>query len=110
MSIASRVLILRNGASEVEVPIVLDAPVAVDRSWACRCEIGWPEGAKTRTAWGADSLQAMVIALQMIGTDIYTSTHHHDGRLIFEEAGQGYGIPVPGNLRDLLVGRDAMAV
>ena len=57
-------------------------------------------------AWGIDSVQAILLALQMIGADIYTSSYHKSGHLMFEEAGQGYGFPVPESLRDLLVGND----
>ena len=46
-------------------------------------------------AWGIDSVQAILLALQMIGADIYTSSYHKSGHLMFEEAGQGYGFPVP---------------
>jgi hypothetical protein len=105
--IATRCLTLRQSGSEIEVPIAIYAPELVDRSWVCKYEIGWPEGTKVKASWGADSLQAIVIALQMIGTDIYTSHYYQDGQLIFEKPGRGYGIPVPGNLRDLLVGDDA---
>ena len=39
-------------------------------------------------AWGIDSVQAILLALQMIGADIYTSSYHKSGHLMFEEAGQ----------------------
>ncbi len=57
-------------------------------------------------AWGIDSVQAILLAFQMIGADLYTSSYHKSGQLIFQEPGQGYGFPVPENLRDLLIGND----
>jgi hypothetical protein len=56
---------------------------------------------------GADSVQALLIALQMIGTNIYTSSYHESGDLFWGAAGKGYGFPVSANMRGLLVGDDA---
>jgi hypothetical protein len=52
-------------------------------------------------------MQALVLALEAIGSDIYTSSYHKAGALFFEAPGKGYGFPVPITLRDLLVGDDA---
>ena len=58
-------------------------------------------------ASGLDSTQAIVIALQMIGAEIYTSNYHKSGKLFWETPGKGYGFPIAPNLRDLLIGDDA---
>lgn len=55
---------------------------------------------------GFDSAQALLLALQMIGTDLYTSTYHKAGLIFFQEPGKGYGFPVPATIRDLYVGED----
>jgi hypothetical protein len=55
---------------------------------------------------GVDSVQSLLLAFQMIGADLYTSSYHKSGRLMFDEPGQGYGFPVPNSLRDLLIGDD----
>jgi Domain of unknown function (DUF6968) len=108
MEIASRTLILRNGKDHIEIPIRMFTPKQQEpRAWSCRYEIDWPEGKEIREAWGVDSIQAMFLALQAIGSDIYTSTYHRSGNLYFEAPGRGYGFPVPVSLRDLLVGDDA---
>jgi len=52
-------------------------------------------------------VQALVIALKLVGTELYTSEAHAGGRLRWETEGGGYGFPVPGTIRDLLVGDDA---
>lgn len=51
-------------------------------------------------------MQAFYQALKLIGTDLYTSNEHADGKLRWEKSGGGYGFPVPRNLRSLLVGDD----
>lgn len=57
-------------------------------------------------AFGVDSVQAILLAFQMIGAEVYTSGHHKSGRLMFDEPGQGYGFPVADSLRHLLIGND----
>ena len=56
---------------------------------------------------GVDALQALVLTLQMIGAEIYSSSYHREGRLRVYPTETGYGFPVPRSLRDLLVGVDA---
>ena len=105
--IATRALKLRSRGADIEIPIRLFAPRRSDHGdWFCRYEIDWPESTEIRNAWGVDSMQAIVIALQMIGSDLYTSTYHKSGDLMFERPGRGYGFPVPSNIRDLLIGDD----
>jgi len=55
---------------------------------------------------GVDALQALMIALQMIGVQIYTSSYHYDGALRAYEGQEGYGFPVSRNVRDMLIGVD----
>lgn len=56
---------------------------------------------------GNDSMQALILAIHMIGAQLYASEAHEAGRL--RDPGNpkgGYGFPVPNGLRDLLVGSD----
>jgi hypothetical protein len=106
MMIATRVLKLRSGGKEIEIPIRLFAPQRGEGGWFCRYEIDWPDNKRIRDAWGVDSVQAVVIGLQMIGADVYTSSYHKSGNLMFEGPARGYGFPVPSSLRDLLIGDD----
>ncbi len=64
------------------------------------------EGSAQRWGTGSDAVQALLIALQMIGSEIYASAHHAAGRLVWLEPGHGYGFPVSNNVRDLLIGDD----
>jgi hypothetical protein len=108
MMIASRNLKVRNSDGEVELPISVFAPEQHDDgAWSCRYEIGWPEGTKTASAWGADGVQALLIAFSMIGTELYSSSYHKSGQLMLGALGNGYGFPVPASLRHLLEGDDA---
>jgi len=104
--IATRTLALQADAGNVEIPIRLFAPEQGEDAWICRLEINWPEGKYERWAAGEDAVQALLHALQMIGVIIYTSAHHKSGKLMWYEAGTGYGFPVTNNCRDLLIGDD----
>jgi uncharacterized protein DUF6968 len=105
--IAERLLNLKEGGRTVEVPVRILAPEREKQAWSCRYEILWPDGTRIATARGIDSAQAILVALQMIGAELYTSDHHKAGRLMFDEPGRGYGFPLVQNLRDLLIGDDA---
>ena len=104
--IGARILQLTTPSGDVDVPITISAPEGSGRTWSCAFEIGWPSGSRRREAHGVDAVQALGLALQMIGTILYTSNEHADGLLRWEKAGHGYGFPVPKNLRPLLVGSD----
>ena len=104
--IAGRLLILRSAKHEAEIPIQIFAPEKQEVDWICRFEIGWPDGKLERYASGIDAVQALLLALHMIGAQIYASDHHASGNLVWLEPGFGYGFPVPASIRDLLVGND----
>ena len=105
--IAERQLKLNDRGGTVDVSVRVFAPEREARSWSCLYEISWPDGKRTAKAHGADSTQALLVALQMIGAELYTSDHHKAGRLMWSEPGRGYGFPLMHNLRDLLIGDDA---
>lgn len=57
-------------------------------------------------------MQALTLALQKIGTEIYTSDFHKSGLLSWDDSKKsnsrtGYGFPVMPSVRDLLIGDDA---
>jgi hypothetical protein len=104
--IATRVLKLQLEHDACDVPIRIFAPQDRDGSWSCRYEIDWPDGRHTMEVFGVDSIQAILLAFQMIGAELYTSEYHKSGQLIFHEPGQGYGFPVAASIRDLLIGND----
>lgn len=106
MLVATRILKLRTPTGDIDIPIRIHAPERKKVDWACRFEVGWPDGQLEMAAHGIDAVQALQLALQLIGAQIYASSHHVSGKLIWLEPGKGYGFPVTNNLRDLLVGDD----
>ena len=55
-------------------------------------------------------MQALVIAMQMVSAELYTSAPGKAGELFFETPGSGFGFPVPPSMRDLLTDEDARSV
>ena len=100
-------LTLQTPDSEIAIPISIFAPEQDGDAWVCRYEIGWPKGKQSMASGGADLIQAIMVAMKMIGADLYSSTYHQSGRLMLDAPGRGYGFPVPSSLRDLLEGDDA---
>ena len=58
-------------------------------------------------AGGVDSMEALIIAIKMIGVDLYLSSYHRSGKPMFGVSGSGYGFPVVTTMRDPLQGDDA---
>lgn len=107
MLIAERRLEILDGKNRHAVDIRIFQPQKVaDHEWRCEYEIGWPNAARRFAGHGIDSVQALNIALQMVGTEIYTSTYHRAGKLHYDRLPGGYGFPVAANCRDLLEGYD----
>jgi hypothetical protein len=107
MVVANRSLKLRQGQTTSDIAVRVFAPQPDNTHWVCSYEIDWPEGTRNDASHGFDSVQALVLALNMIGSEIYTSEYHKSGLLSSGESWNGYGFPVPRDLRDLLVGDDA---
>lgn len=106
MTIAARMLKLRRTTGDIEIPVRIFAPEQQDMDWSCRIEIGWPEGMRAIAVSGVDAVQALELAMKIIGVHLYTSDHHASGNLMWEEPGKGYGFPVTNGIRDMLVGDD----
>ena len=106
MLIATRVLKLRQTAGVVDLPIRIFTPRREGASWFCKFEVGWPDGTLTMDAGGVDAVQALELALKMIGAQLYASDHHASGALVWQRPGRGYGFPVTNGIRDMLIGDD----
>jgi hypothetical protein len=94
------------GEAGIDIEVRLFAPVFIGPDWSCRFEIDWPESTRAMSIHGIDAMQALILALQVIGAELYTSRYHKDGTLAFLESGGGYGFPVSVGLRNLLIGDD----
>lgn len=110
MKILERVLHYSAKERAFDIPISIDLPVQGERDWSCLYRIGWPDGTHTGSGYGLDGMQALMLALQAIGADIYTSAYHRSGRLSWLDPGDGYGFPVPKTISHLLIGTDAAAI
>lgn len=106
MEIARRSLIISEPTGDTEVQVRLFQPENDDGMWICRYEIDWPDRKRSYFAGGIDAFQALLLALQMIGAEIYLSAYHEAGSLKWFERYEGYGFPVGRSLRDLLIGDD----
>ncbi|MBS0536893.1 MAG: hypothetical protein JSR72_22780 [Proteobacteria bacterium] len=108
MRVASRTLKLKSGDAIVDVPVELFVPVReANGAWKCVYTIGWPDGVSRKSTFGVDSMQALILALQMIGVELHVSEAHDMSALFWDKPGNGYGFPVMPNMRDQLVGDDA---
>lgn len=108
MIIGTRTLTLRAGERNIEIPVSIYAPEREKpRVWRCRYDVGWPEGLRVFAGYGVDAIQALTITLGMIGAELYSSSYHKSGSLVWDKPGNGYGFPLPPTLRDLLIGDDA---
>lgn len=107
MKIATRQLKLRGASGDVEVSVDIFLPEQDGTAWKCCYEINWPEEKWSSYAGGFDSAQAIVLALQKIGSDIYFSDYHRSGKLFWDSPEKGYGFPLPASARDMLIGDDA---
>lgn len=91
---------------EVDVPITIYAPVDKTDHWCCEFEIGWPDKRKRSRGNGTDAVQALLIALEMIGMNLYSSEAHAQGKLKWDEPHGGYGFPLNSAMRHRYEGRD----
>ncbi|HEV7259124.1 MAG TPA: hypothetical protein VGN82_15195 [Bosea sp. (in: a-proteobacteria)] len=107
MKIPERMLHFADGGRDIGIAISVDLPIQGKHDWSCRYRIGWPEGAHEGFGYGVDATQALLLAMEAIGTDLYTSDHHRSGQLRWHDLGAGYEYPVPKTIRDLLIGGDA---
>ncbi len=59
---------------------------------------------RVRCGYGIDPVQAIFLALQMIGAELYCSEEYEAGRLRWEcgTVKGDLGLPVPDNIRDVL--------
>ena len=104
--VGTRTLMLKVPGGEKQVLVTLETPEKSGDDWVCVYRIGWPERPKSFFARGFDALQAVHLAMQMVGAELYTRTYHAQGTLRWGKAGEGYGFPITPSLRHLLIGED----
>jgi hypothetical protein len=104
--IARRNFFVSDASGDSEVEVRLFQPEDDNGMWICRYEIDWPDKKRSFFGAGADAFQALIHALQMIGTEVNLSDYHKAGSLKWSERYEGYGFPVGGQQRHLLIGND----
>lgn len=83
------------------VTVTVNRPFQVDNSWRCEFAIRGPEGEIVFYGMGADSLQAVVLALENIASLLYTSEAFKAGQLTW--LGQrNLGLPTAKAMADLV--------
>ncbi|QCK86844.1 hypothetical protein E8L99_14320 [Phreatobacter aquaticus] len=108
MEIATRTLTRTTPGGDQLVLIRIFAPVEAGQAWECAYAIAWPHGLAKGSASGIDGIQALQLALQKIGIEIYTSEYHRSGQLAWKTPGDGYGFPLSPSMRDLYQGADRL--
>ncbi|MEP6962893.1 MAG: hypothetical protein ABI995_12495 [Acidobacteriota bacterium] len=99
--VATRELLL-HGVSKVTVHLGMPQPFPDDPpgSFYCPFQILGIGDEKVYFAGGADTFQALYLAMKMIGIHLYTSKEWTDGELTLD-AGRDLDIPVEDVVRDL---------
>ena len=109
MIIAQRILKFVAGPHAGKtVRISVHLPKQDGNGWSCGYDIDWPDRSRQSEAAGIDAIQALNIAMQKVGVELYTSQHHAQRSIEFEGPGKGYGFPVPRSMRDVLIGDDKL--
>jgi hypothetical protein len=101
--VASRELML-DGKQMVQVLIGKPERLPDHDDWYCPNQIVGIGSGKVKSAVGVDSVQALVLSLQMVGAQLYCSAEYEAGRLSLEcgVVKGDLGFPVPENIRDIL--------
>lgn len=98
--IAKRELELE-GATKVTVTIGKPEKFPGNDDYYCPYQIAGLGDGKVRYAGGIDGVQALLLTLEMIGADLYTSAEAQHGKLTWSDE-RALGFPVPDSIRDLL--------
>jgi hypothetical protein len=106
MIIAQRVLYANINSNKLEIRISIYCPRYDNDQWTCDYEICWPKMIRKSSAFGIDAVQSLILALNKIAVELYTSEFHQNENLIWQEEMNGYGFPLSYNLKDISVGDD----
>ena len=99
VQVATRILDL-NG-KEVAVMIGRPEKFPDGEDYYCPYQIVGMGGGQVRYAGGIDAVQALQLAIQMIGADLYSSQDARSGKLSWHAGSPGdLGFPVPNSMRD----------
>ena len=77
---AERIFDLDDGALIVRFHVPVLAPGG---EFQCRWSIGWPEGERCRYSCGIDGVQALMLAMRIVHTELTVSDAYRAGRLTY---------------------------
>jgi|SRR5690242_16778541 len=99
--IAARELKKYDG-KKVEILIGKPRPMADGQDYFCPYKIDGVGNGRVSYAMGIDGIQALLLALQKIGADLYTSKEMQQGELEWMGGGErDLGFPLPDSIKDL---------
>ena len=70
-------------------------PASDGQDFSCRYEIYWPDGIRSRSAWGVDSIQSLLLAMQAMHSDLLLR-RERDGLDVRWLDGKELGLPAFG--------------
>lgn len=106
--IARRVLLGRTEQGDQVIAVSLFAPAADGENWSCAYEVDWPEAPRRNAALGVDSMQALVLALQMLGAELHAGRPVQIQSLEWLGTDGSLGLPLPPSLRAEARGDDKL--
>jgi hypothetical protein len=102
-----RVYLLAHAGETRDLAVRVGKPEVVSqREVTVLAEILWPEGTWSLRVGGSDMFQAVLLAMQAIAINLYTSAAHSERRLSFPGQRGGYGLPLMPGVTDLYEGDD----
>lgn len=105
---ARRALRGKTNKGDVEIAVTIFAPTADGANWSCVYEIEWPDLTRRNTALGVDSMQALILALQMVGAELYAGRPSQILTLDWLSDDGSLGFPLPPALRSVARGEDRL--
>ena len=103
--IATRELDIADSGAKVTVGIGTPKNFPDSSDYYCPYEIRGLGNDKVRYAGGIDAIQALLLALQRVGAELYTSEECKAGMLIWAGGQEGnLGFPVPDSISDMIPG------
>ena len=103
--IAARELSLADG-SPVTVELGLPYADGENPDYVCPYRIRGMGSGRVRCSFGIDPIQALMLAMQVIGTDLYSSDEYRSGSLRWFKPHDDLGLPVLPSFEDVLPKED----
>ena len=97
---------LQKSNNSVVITAQVHRPIKEGDDFRCDYSINWPGSTEMGRAYGVDGLQALLLAIQRVGVDVYCSDYAKNADLVWLEDGRGFGLVLPRNLADLYQGDD----